>query len=76
MDNSKLCDTLYDGMSEAYDNLNAIISMKQNHSRPSIPNDPNQSLPPENAMLLLQQYSDRLLNMVEQRFKKNSNSNA
>jgi len=36
-------------------------------------NDPNYSLPPESmtqAMTLLQQYSDRLLNIVEQRMSK------
>lgn len=74
--NLSLCNLLVDGISKAYVNLSTVVPpLFSNGDVPMMPSpvDPTSSLPPENmihTMNLLQQYSDRLVSMVEQRMTK------
>ncbi|KAI1295684.1 Mitogen-activated protein kinase-binding protein 1 [Halotydeus destructor] len=78
---SELCKILSDGISRAQNSLSKS-SLEQTAKPPGIngsaSTDEATSLPPEATaitMNLLQQYSDRLLNMMEQRFSKEKGAN-
>lgn len=74
--NIALCNLLVDGISKAYVNLSTVVPPPPiNGDTPVMANtmEPTSSLPPESmiqTMNLLQQYSDRLVSMVEQRMTK------
>ncbi len=72
--NVRLREFLNDNITSTCRNLQSITTHSQMTPNTNIPNnDSNYSLPPESmtqAMALLQQYSDRLLNIVEQKMSK------
>lgn len=78
MGKTSLCSLLVDGVSKAYVNLSTVVPPPPTNGDVSTianSSDYANSLPPEsmiNTMNLLQQYSDRLLSMVEQRMTKDN----
>ncbi|RWS27417.1 alpha-actinin-like protein [Leptotrombidium deliense] len=75
--NTMLCKILVDGISKAYVSLSTVISPStMNGSLAANVNEPKNADNVAQTMKLLQQYSDRLLNLVEQRMTKdNQNQN-
>lgn len=77
-ENISLCNLLVDGISKAYVNLSTVVPPLLSNGEVSMmpsPDDPTSSMPPESmiqTMNLLQQYSDRLVSMVEQRMTKDN----
>ncbi|RWS13443.1 alpha-actinin: sarcomeric-like isoform X4 [Dinothrombium tinctorium] len=71
--NTILCNILVDGISKAYVNLSTVINPPLVNggipSNESTINNPDNMV---NTMKLLQQYSDRLLSLVEQRMTKDN----
>ncbi len=74
--NIRLREFLSDNITSTCRNLQSLTTHSQMTPNTNIPNnESNYSLPPESmtqamAQALLQQYSDRLLNIVEQRMSK------
>lgn len=74
-DNIALCNLMAEGVSKCYFNLSSVAAEPPNLIRRKLPvsDESVSSLPPETmnqAMNLLQQYSDRLLNLVEEKITR------